>query len=467
MAHLSGVSDAMKFGKVGAWFRRLAGIKDELFISLQDVQHGHGGGSATKIGQGLDANVVMAPVQFVQRTFTQSVPVVEERIGPRKWGIVDSHPLELLLAEPNAFYDGDTMMKGLLLSWFLDGNAYLLKLRNVLRGVVELWYVPHWLIEPKWTRGGGPFISHYDYNPDGLGKQNLDPSDVVHLRLGLDPRNPRLGLSPIRAALREVLTDEEASAFSAYLLGNMGVPGGVIAPKTTDYPPDKEEIQELKDYMSTGFTGKRRGKWLVLGVPTEVKQFGFDPNRLMLGPLRDISEERICAMLGVPAAVVGFGAGLQQTKVGATMRELVKLARVSCIEPTQVTIGRQLGRQLVAEFEPTPGDFRVGFDNSAISMFREDEDAVAKRAGDLFKDGLAKRNEGRAMVGLDPDPDGDVYATAPAAGGASSGGGEDGDGDGDGDDGGVEPLAIDGPASRWEEWSTLIEQSNGDGNHDE
>ncbi len=456
----------MRFGEIGAFFRRLAGIKSELFVSLQDIRDHHHGGGDVKVGQGLNANVVMAPVQFIQRTFTQSVPVVEERIGPRKWGIVDGHPLEQLLAEPNPFYDGDTMMKGLLLSWFLDGNAYLLKLRNMLRGVVELWYVPHYLIEPKWTRGPGqPFIDHYSYDPDGGGKQVLAVEDVVHLRLGLDPRNLRLGLSPLRTVLREVLTDEEASAFSAYLLGNMGVPGGVISPKNVDVAMSAPEIEELKEYMSTGFTGKKRGKWLVLGAPTEVKQFGFDPNRLMLGPLRDISEERVCAVLGVPAAVVGFGAGLQQTKVGATMRELVKLARVSCIEPNQLTIGRQLGRQLVGEFEPVPGDFRVGFDNSAISMFREDEDAVAKRAGDLFKDGLAKRNEGRAMVGLDPDPDGDVFATAPPGGGASSGG----DGDGDGDDGLVEPLAIDGPASRWQEWSDLIGQTapNGDGDHDD
>ncbi len=401
--------------KLGGWFRRLTGIRaSDDFTSIDEIRHGRAG--AGKVGQGLDSNVVMAPIQFIQRTFTQSVPIVEERAEGRKWTALDTHPLEHLLANPNPFYDGDTLAKAELLSWFIDGNAYLLKTRNRLLGVAELWYVPHWLMEPAWPRLGGarsPFITHYEYDPDGMGKQDIPVEDVVHLRVGLDPRNPRKGLSPIKAALREVLTDEEASAFSAYLLGNMGVPGGMISPTSTDVVWTKDEVAEMKAYMKSGFTGKKRGSWMVLGAPTKVEQFGFDPNQLMLGPLRDISEERICAMIGVPAAVVGFGAGLQSTKVGATMREMVKLARVNCIEPTQTTIGRQIGRQLLPDFEPEPDRFRVTYDNSGVSMFLEDEDAVAKRSGELYQDGITTRDESRRMVGLDPVGDDDFNTATP------------------------------------------------------
>ena len=236
----------MKIGqRISGWLGRLRGIKaSDDFVSVDEVRQARGG--LGKVGQGLDANVVMAPVQFIQRTFTQSVPIVEERAEGRKWKPLDEHPLEDLLADPNPFYDGDTLAKAFLLSWFLDGNAYLLKARNQLRGVAHLWYVPHWLIEPVWPRlGGGGFITHYDYDPDGMGKQRLAVEEVVHLRVGLDPRNPRKGLSPIKAALREVLTDEEASAFSAHLLGNMGVPGGVIAPKDVDVPMSPDDVEEL------------------------------------------------------------------------------------------------------------------------------------------------------------------------------------------------------------------------------
>ncbi len=127
----------MKLGqRIGGWFRRLRGIKAETFVSVDEVRQA--GAGVGKVGQGLDSNVVMAPVQFIQRTFTQSVPVVEERADGRKWTPLDDHPAERLLADPNPFYDGDTLAKAFLLSWFLDGNAYLLKARNLLRAVVQL-----------------------------------------------------------------------------------------------------------------------------------------------------------------------------------------------------------------------------------------------------------------------------------------------------------------------------------------
>ena len=389
--------------RIWNWAKRLLGIRNAFeFVTLDQAQQA--GSSVGKVGQGLDSNVVMAPVQWLMRTFTQAEPIVQRKTAPRRWADVDEHPAERLLVDPNPYYDGDAMTKAILLSYFLDGNAYMLKVRNTLRGVEQIWYVPHWMLEPKWPRDGSVFISHYEYTPASGVMEEVDPADVVHLRFGLDPRNPRKGLSPIKTALREVLTDEEASGFSAFILSNMGVPGGVISPADASVMPSQEDVDAMKEHMATGFTGQNRGKWLVMGAPSKVEQFGFDPHRLNIGPLRDISEERICAILGLPAAVVGFGAGLQQTKVGATMRELVRLARVNCVEPTQNSIARQLSRQLLPDFEPRPEGFRISYDNSGVSMFQEDETEVAKRAAQLYKNDVVDRDEARAMIGLDADP---------------------------------------------------------------
>lgn len=388
-------------------FRWLAGIRNDFFISVDQVKQAGAKGKS----DGLESNVVMAPIQFVQRSFTQAQPVVQAK-KQGKWNTVDDHALEQLLLEPNAFYDGDAMHKAMLFSWFWDGNVYLLKGRGEFRRVSQLWYTPHWLIEPAWPTDGSQFISHYEYRPDsGREPIRLHPSDVIHLRFGLDPRNPRKGLSQLKAAIREVLTDEEAAKFSEYLLSNMGVPGGVVSPVDKDALPSEEDVEAMKQYMK-GFEGERRGGWMVVGAPTKIEQFGFDPNRLMLGPLRDVSEERVCAMIGVPAAVVGFGSGLQQTKVGATMRELVRLARVNCIEPTQTTIARQLSRQLLPEFEVNPRRFRVTYDNSSVSMFQEDETERAKRAVMLYAGRIIKRSAAQAMVGAEVDTTDDGYAEA-------------------------------------------------------
>ncbi|HSH45599.1 MAG TPA: phage portal protein, partial [Longimicrobiales bacterium] len=399
--------------RITRWVSRVWNALNVNFMEEGEVRRALAGTSSTKVGDGRKSNVIMAPIQFIQRASAQAEPVLEERTG-RLWRYTegpDGGPEMIdLLNEPNPYYDGGSLMDALRLSWFIDGNAYLLKVRNPLRAVRELWYVPHWMMDPKWPEDGSQFISHYQYTPLRWKEpQQVRPSDVVHLRVGLDPDNTRKGLSPIKHVLREVMTDEEASEFSAYILHNMGVPGGVIAPKDASAVPKQEDVEAMKSFMKEGFSGKNRGEWLALGTPTEVHQFGFDPNRLMLGPLRDISEERVTSALGIPAAVVGFGAGLQQTKVGATMRELVRLARVNCIEPNDAKIARQLTRQLLPEFVADPSGLRLTFDYSNVPLFAEDEKDRADRAKTLVEGSVMMVSEAREMVGLPADETQRVY----------------------------------------------------------
>lgn len=362
------------------------------------------------VREGLDSNVIMSPVSWVTRNFTEAEPVVERRRPDGMWEPVLDHTLALKLEEPNPFYDGDALWKSTVTSYLLDGNAYWLKLRNTMGSVVEFWYLPHFLVEPKWPQDGSTYISHYEYRPWwGSSAERIPVRDIVHFRLGLDPRNTRKGLSPLRTLLREVFTDEEAANFSASILRNMGVPGGLVSPKSADKVPSKEAVKELKDYMKDAFTGDRRGDWLVFGEPTEIQQFGFDPNQLMLANLRDISEERVCAAIGIPAAVVGFGAGLQQTKVGATMKELRRLAWVSCIIPHQVSLGRQATRQTMPEFQSQTRRFRIRFDVSGVSAFVEEETERARRTALLVEKGILRVDRAQQQLGLEVDPTQAVY----------------------------------------------------------
>lgn len=352
---------------------------------------------------GLDSNVVMAPIQWIMRTFPEARLIIERR-SAGQWRRADEHELERRLRRPNAYHDGITLLMGTVLSYFVSGNAYWLKARGRLGNLVELWYVPHWLIEPRWPRDGSRYISHYEYRPEMGRRLELPVADVVHLRFGLDPRNPRLGLSPLRALLREVYTDDEAANFSAAILKNMGVPGVVLSPKDASVAVSAEDIERLKEDLTKKWSGDHRGEPLVMGAPTEVKQFGFDPNQLMLGNIRDIAEERVCAALGLPAAVVGFGAGLQQTKVGATMRELRKLAWLQCIIPTQLAMAEQLSAQLLPDYEAMPEQFRVRFDSSRISAFQEEQTEQARRVRMLTDGGILRLDQAQEQLGLEPDP---------------------------------------------------------------
>ena len=358
------------------------------------------------VRHGLDSNVIMSPVSWIMRTFSEAEPIVEARRNDR-WQTVDGHKLTALLKQPNQLYDGDATFKALVISYCLDGNAYLIKRRNDIGDVLELWYAPHWMIEPQWPNDGSTFISHYKYRPGGK-PQDLLPRDVVHIRFGLDPRNTRKGFSPLQPLLREIFTDEEASNFAASVLRNQGFPGILISPKE-GMSQTREDAKGVKARFTQHFTGDRRGEPFVATAPTDISTFGFNAQQIQLTGLRDVSEERVCAMLGLPAAVVGFGAGLQQVKVGATMRELVRLARVNVINPMAGTFGRALTSQLLTDFVSQVRRFRVRFDMSDVSVFQEDETEREERIIARVDGGIMQVADAQDELGLKVDETQHIY----------------------------------------------------------
>jgi hypothetical protein len=130
-----------------------------------------------------------------------------------------------------------------------------------------------------------------------------------------------------------------------------------------------QSVKDVKDYIIRQFTGDRRGDPLVLGGPTDVQLLQYNMEGFNVGPIRDVSEERVCAAMGIPAAVVGFGTGLQQTKVGATMKEMRQLAWTTGVIPMQRIVANELRRSLLPEFIPEASGRRIA-SSSTSRQFR-------------------------------------------------------------------------------------------------
>jgi HK97 family phage portal protein len=363
---------------------------------------------AREVGRGYGSSVVMAPVKFIQRVFPEAPLKIRKKF--QLDSVVEDHALVRLIAHPNTHYSGNALWRATIACYILDGNAYWLKVRSRLLGVAELWWIPPWLMTPKHDPAKNEFITHYEYM---VGGQAVDVpvSEVVHLRNGLDPRNPRLGMSDLHSVLREVFSDDEASNFTASLLRNMGVPGVIISPKTTSI--SATDAQDAEKIFDQRFGGDRRGKAIVMRGATDVHQFAWSPAQLELSSVRDVSEERVCAILGIPAAVVGFGSGLQQTKVGATMRELVQLAWISGIIPMQHAMAGDLENQLLVDFEGNPDTFECFFDEAMVQALQENEVERARRLDIGVRGGWIKRSEARRGVRLPVTADDEVYIMNP------------------------------------------------------
>lgn len=371
------------------------------------------------IGDGTSSDVLMSPIKWICRAIVKAPWQATDEEGE----VIENSALINLLNRPNPFYDGKVLLAGTTLSMNLDGNAYWIAALNAEGVPVELWYAPHTNVEPKWpTNDNTKFITHYEYEVAG-SKQKIAPAGIseddkhpeceeglvmVHFREGIDLDNLRKGLSPLKGLLREVWTDNEAAVYSGSLLKNMGIPGVVVSPADSDSALTPDEAQVFKDKLTEEYTGEGRGKPLVALGPTRVEQFGFNPQEMELTPLRDIAEERVTAALGVPAAVVGFGAGLQQTKVGATMKELRQMAWDDAVIPLQSLLAGEATNILGPCFE-SENIKEVSFDNDDIEVLRENQDTKANRVQRLGTSGFMTRAEVRMELGLETTPADDVY----------------------------------------------------------
>lgn len=366
-----------------------------------------------KVGDGLGSSVLAAPLNFVMRTHPEAPPIVE-RLSGEEWKVDAKSEVVQLLKKPNPFYNGRTLQMCTVLDLSF-GEAFWLKLRNSSDQVVELWWAPRQLMEPKWPSGGSEYIERYDYHVGGKTVP-IRPRDVVHFRFGLDPRNIRRGLSPLGALVREVAVDDEAAAFTSTILENLGVIGVVISPKEKG-TADQKTIDEVKAFIKRNFTKDKRAEPLALGAPTDVNLLQYNMSGFNVAPIRDISEERVCAAMGLPAAVVGFGTGLHQTKVGATMKEMRQLAWTGGLIPLGEIMSDQIDMSLLPDFEPKAaerGEIRMRYDTSKVRALWEDTNEKHTRVREDYRAGLidratALRETGRAAA----DADIGVYYSGP------------------------------------------------------
>lgn len=356
-----------------------------------------------------DNSALVAVTSWVARNIVEPPVLVVKRDSRGDWQPVDGHPLPALCANPNPFYSGLLMLQALAHDWLFDGNAYLIKARSGAGRAVELWWVPCSLMTPHFPPGQTEvFIDYYEYTPGGEPIR-LDPADVVHFRNGLDPANPRKGLSPLNALLKEIFSDDEASNFSAALLRNMGVPGLVLIPKGGDdaveITPDDAEAIAAK--MTQETTGDHRGSTRVLRDAFELHEIGFNPQQLDLKELHRLPEERISAVFGVAAIVVGLGAGLDRSTF-ANFAEAREAATEQNLVPTWRLFAAELQRQLLPDFGASPG-LEVRFDLAEVRALQEDENSKSTRLVAQLQGGLAMRSEVRAAMGYDTSAEDEVY----------------------------------------------------------
>ena len=354
-------------------------------------------------------SAVSACVHWFMRTFPEAPIIIKSTDADGNQVLDNTHEAVKRLAEPNPYYSGSLLMMGVISDYLTTGNGYIMKLRNNTSSVTELWYTSAALIQPQVKKGSTEYITHYDYRPHGSAIE-IAPEDVIHLRFGIDQNNVRKGLSPLAVVLEERWTDDEAANYSASLLKNMGVAGLFMTPKEVTSGLSREGAETLKSKFKERFTGDRRGEPFISNMPLDITKLSFSPSEMNLRDVRRIPEERVAAVLGIPAIVAGLGAGLDRATF-ANFAEAREMAYESGVIPLQRLIATDLTTQYLREFDSNP-NLQIAFDNRDIRVLQEDEVAQATKVGSLYKGGVITRAEARQQVGL-PFEDNDNIFLAP------------------------------------------------------
>ena len=317
------------------------------------------------------------------------------------------HPLFDLWRRPNPYMSSNLISHYIVLALNTVGDAFLYKNRNSQGKVVQLVPLMPNLIT---VRGDDKeLITHYEYFVDGSGEPlKLPYEDVVHIRQGIDPNDHRRGHAPLKGVLREILGDEAAGQWSAALLHNMAVPGVVLSPRNDAMGgPTREEAEAISESYKQKFGGANRGAPMVLSGSMNVDIVSFSPDQMKLQELRRLPEERISAVLGVPAILAGLGAGLDSATYNNT-RELREFFTEQKLIPLWKTVANELTHQLlVPDFKDS--EYICDYDVTKVRALQEDMDELYKRVNTGVQGGWITIGEARRVVGLETDDRHNIY----------------------------------------------------------
>ena len=318
---------------------------------------------------------------------------------------VENHPAQVLLDNPNPNMTANLMNNYIVTSVAVYGDAFILKLRNESGAVVQLIPLLPEMVEVKGN--DEKLITKYQYKQKG-NTLDILPEDMIHLRERIDPRNHRRGLAPLRSVMVEILGDAAASQMGAALVKNTGVPSVVISPKN-DLSMTSDEAENIAEVFGRRFGGENRGRPLVIsGGEVDIQTLSFTPKDLELGKLRYINEERISAVLGVPAILAGLGAGLERATY-SNVKELREFFTEQKLIPMWNHFANEFTKQLLLDdYESNPA-YCFKYDLSNVRALSQDEDATMVRIVQGYNAGFITVNEARQANQLPALDNGDYF----------------------------------------------------------
>jgi len=359
--------------------------------------------SPSEARDGKDNSIVGILVNWIATSWMVAPPVVGPRDEQGKVVANPSHPLPLLLSYPSPFaeMDGAAIISAWVRDYVTKGNAYSHIVASRSGAPVALDYLPAALVSAVPDANGR--LLRYDYTVNGVVRP-LKPSEVLHFRNGIDETNPLLGISPLAAQYREIVTDNSYSDASASIGKNGGMNAGVFSPRITAdgmMQMTSDQARELSDK----YNEKRRqdpGRTNFLPGSVDYHKIGLSPAEMALNDVRAMPETRIPAALGIPAILLQLYTGIQKSTYN-NLAEAIQQGWRGGIIPMMRVFESQINLKLMPLYGNGKRDV-FAWDTSVVPELQDDTLALREADRADVAAGILTADEARERQGLGPKP---------------------------------------------------------------
>lgn len=338
---------------------------------------------------------VSAILSFLLRTYPEPRLVVKRRIASAaKDKIIENHPALLVIQRGNPAFDEKALLQKFIGEYATEGNEYWLLMENYGRQINSVEPIPHGLMWPRPDKSGKVLIADYAYRHDGL-TDYYDPTQICHFRFGRDPENMRMGFQPLRAACRDLCTDNEISTMIACVARELGIVPWLISPKSNNIEDDlSPESEAFLESRMNNRQRERRGKAFVSTRAVDVQKLALNPQELMAMEAKDGAGTRIHAAMGIDPMVTGYPS---INKTYSNYAEALRAAYDNNILPTWEVMCATL----------TEAFHRCGMladnewfaaDTEGVKALAQDRQEIATYVSTLFKVGALLWGEAREQI---------------------------------------------------------------------
>lgn len=311
------------------------------------------------------------------------------------WVPTSSPAYDPVLRNPNRYQNSIQFFQSWVLSLLINGNTYVLKVRDNRNVVVGLYVLDPLRVFPLIASDGSIW---YEVPADELTNVaeplRIPASEIIHDRM--NPFYHQLvGVSPLYAAALSVVQGREIQKNSANFFSNHARPGGIL---TAPGAVSDETVEQLRAYWETNYTGNNAGKVAVLADGLTYKSFDVQSaqNSQVIDQLK-WSSEVVCAVFHVPPYKIGVGnpptSGNVQSENVRYFSEALQI-RIETIQRL-ITDGLNMSNNMAVRFD-TGGLLKM----DTKTLIETEEIAVGA--------GIKKLDEARKSINLPPMEGGDT-----------------------------------------------------------